>query len=148
MLISGNGGNAPDNESLKIIKSNQDFLAIPKIGVLAPIHAANENNLIENLKQGVAMVKKEKTTFIYGHSSRLLGQAGEYDIIFINLNKLETGDGVKIRAKNKRKFYTVISKKIVAPKKLDVELENKYGIFLISCWPIGTDYRRLAVEIK
>lgn len=148
MLISSSGGNALNDGSLKIVKSSQDFLAIPKIGVLVPLNETTENNLMTTLKNGAAIIKKEKTTLIYGHSSRLLGRAGKYDIAFINLNKLKAGDNVKTRIKNKRKFYQVVNKKIIAPKKLDAELANKSGIFLISCWPIGTDYRRILVEIK
>lgn len=148
MMIFGNGGDAPDDKSLEIIKSSQDFLAIPRIGVLAPLYETTEKDLMAALKKGAAMVKKEKTTLIYGHGSRLLGQAGEYDIVFINLNKLAIGDSIKTRIKNKRKFYQVVNKKIIAPRKLDAELANKSGTFLISCWPVGTDYRRLVVEIK
>ena len=134
----------------------EDSIEIPKIGVKAPI-VFPENNSEEDfekaLKKGVlhypqsALPGEEGTTIILGHSAPPNWPKIDYDWIFNDLNELNTGDEIYIYFNQSRYIYTVTEEFFLNPgEDIPQSLTNsKYVLNLVSCWPPGKDYKRIAV---
>jgi LPXTG-site transpeptidase (sortase) family protein len=133
-------------------------LLIPKISIEAPILVPNsrsERDMLDVLKNGVALYPnsalpgKKGTTIISGHSSPNLFSFGKYNTVFSLLNKLQYGDNIVIYYNQKKYDYKVIRKFTFAPNKEFSETEkNRSDLLLISCWPVGTNFKRIGVEAK
>jgi LPXTG-site transpeptidase (sortase) family protein len=132
-------------------------IEIAKIGVSAPViqgvDGRNETTYDKALEGGVAQFKgtylpgEGNNIFIFGHSSA--NKDGLYAKIFANLNDLTTGDQIKINFNSKEHDYTVKSKKIVEATDLSSLNQTKNEqLTLMTCWPIGTDQKRLIVIAK
>lgn len=135
-----------------------NFLEIPKIEVLAPIilsKATEEKELEKTLKRGVllypdSVLPGEKgQTIILGHSAPPNWPDINYDRVFNNLDKLEKGDEVIVYFEQKKYLFEVFEKKIFLPKEeeeiLATDEENGSSLILLTCWPPGKDFKRLAV---
>lgn len=130
------------------------YLNVKKIGVSAPIITGVDPNNIEEynkrLQEGVlhmsgtAFPGEVGNIFIYGHSSAL--DPSKYDKIFADLDNLATGDQIEINYKRDKYTYNVSEKKIVDSTDLSVLKQTDSQILtLMTCWPIGTDDKRLVV---
>ena len=139
--------------------SQPDSVLIPKINVNAPIitpKSADRKDILIALKEGVALHPdsvlpgQKGTAVISGHSSPHLFYRGDYNTVFSLLNKLEKGDSITVYLSQKKYVYKVADKRIFYPseKILSVEDKNKSTLILLSCWPVGTDWKRLAVEAE
>ncbi|HFC76840.1 MAG TPA: sortase, partial [Candidatus Moranbacteria bacterium] len=77
---------------------------------------------------------------------------GKYNYIFRKLNNLQIGDKIIIKAtqKNGRSFeytYTVYNKDVVLADDDKIFAINKNPtITLVTCWPLGTNWKRLIVK--
>lgn len=136
-------------------------IVIDKIGVKAPViwsKSALEEDLQKDLQKG--LVRYPKTgipgqfgnAFITGHSSNYVWAEGEYNYILKNMNKLEVGDEIIITAtqhngKVLSYKYKVSVKEVVTPEdeRLFQETE-KSTITLTTCWPLGTNWKRLMIQ--
>jgi len=121
-------------------------LVIPKIGVDAPIvltQYLEESMIQKELEKGVVRYPDSNT--ILGHSSAYPWYQGNFGSIFSLLNKLEGGDELFIFSGDKKFIYTVTDKKIDLPKNLNLEEDDK-TLYLVSCWPISTAWKRIAVK--
>lgn len=131
-------------------------LEIPKIGVQEPVveavDATNKNAYMSALKQGVAhaagtgLPGKRGVQYYFAHSSGLPFW-GSRAVVFALLNKLEYGDEVIVYRENNKYVYKVIEKQVVQADdvswlKSEVKEER---VVLQTCWPIGTDWKRLLV---
>ncbi len=140
---------------------NSARLVIDKIGVNAPIvfNVPNSNDLIySNLENGVvhysitAKPGTSGTSVILGHSSAYPWYHGDYGAVFALLSKLNVGDRFYVQYSDNRTFvYEVRQSIIFNPFANDGQLtamENQPGNFLIlvSCYPVGTNYKRIAVQ--
>ncbi|HRY60512.1 MAG TPA: class D sortase [Patescibacteria group bacterium] len=131
-------------------------LIIPKIGVSAPILFADSKqpaDIDKLLSQGVvhypdtAMPGEKGNVFITGHSSYYWWSKSAYSNVFSILNKLVVGDTVYVNYNYKRYTYIVNNIKIVAPNDLSVLSQGNGNILtLMTCTPVGTNYKRLIVE--
>jgi LPXTG-site transpeptidase (sortase) family protein len=134
-------------------------LEIPKIdlreAVLEAVDTEDEKGYMEALKSGVAHAKgtglpgEESTQYYFAHSSGLPFW-GERAVVFALLNRLEKGDEVLIYRENLKYRYLVTDKWVVSPYQVDW-LTSKgitEQVVLQTCWPIGTNWKRLLVIAK
>lgn len=133
------------------------MLSIDKIGVNVPIiinvDGNNKDEYNKSLENGVAHLKgvalpgKYGNTFIFGHSSYYAWKPGNYKEIFKDLNKLNIGDEIIINSNLYKYTYQVSDKQIVSPDRVDVADQNytEKKLTLMTCWPIGSDAKRLIV---
>lgn len=133
-----------------IPKDAPQRLVIPKIGVDAPVIALeniDEQLAQKGLEQGI--VNYPDSNVFLGHSSAYPWYKGEYGSIFSLLNKLDIGDEILVFSKTKKYTYQIIEKQIKLPKDLELKQTNdKSIIYLVSCWPINTAWKRIVVKAK
>jgi len=136
-----------------------DFvLTIDKLGIQVPVienvDGANRTAYDKALYDGVAHYKGTSlpgggsNIFIFGHSSALDAK-NQYGKIFEKMNDMAIGDVVSIRYKDKVYDYTVTEKRVVMPDELSVlDQTKKEQLTLMTCWPIGSNEKRLIVIAK
>lgn len=137
-------------------------ITIKKINVSVPMvwsQSEDENAMLEDLKNGVnhfpktAAPGQSGNMVISGHSSNYVWAKGNYNYIFKDLNSLAVGDLVDVRTvqKNGRAIvyhYKINGfKKIVSPDDPAIfENTPDSTLTLSTCWPLGTNFRRLIVK--
>lgn len=142
---------------------NKATLVIEKIGVSAPVVfgvASNSDTILKNLENGVVHYSDtpkpglEGLSIILGHSSAYPWYKGDYGSAFALLGKLQPGDKFSVRYNDGRTFnFNVKQSVIFSPFANDsrlAQIEKSPGtsLVLISCWPIGTNYKRIAVQAE
>jgi LPXTG-site transpeptidase (sortase) family protein len=141
----------------KEAKLTQDIIFIPKINVEAPIIIPKSNSksdLLEALKNGVilrpdfSLPGENGITVIEGHSSPNLAGFGKYNSVFSLLGKLEYGDKIIVYYNKKEYKYKVIKKIIFKPEDDIQNIANKADLFLVTCWPIGTNFKRIGIQAR
>ena len=138
-------------------------LVIDKIGIDAPMvfNVPDDNDRIyARLQDGVvhysvtAKPGNPGTALILGHSSAYPWYKGKYGAVFALLSKLSPGDRFYVQYADNRSFiYEVKGSLVFNPFKSDdrvAALERLGGnnIILISCYPVGTTYLRIAVQAQ
>ena len=142
-------------------------LSIPKLRVLAPIVEISPNlkNIDAALQGGVVRWQMGEgkdaggsdATVLLGHSSAPLSYKGKYGSVFALLDKLEKGDNIFIDSSASltagsggRTVYRVTGRLIIDPKtpKEDLQKLKDGSLVLISCWPVGTRFARIAVRAE
>jgi len=137
----------------------EDTLFIPKINVKSPIlipKTTSEKDFFNVLKEGVALYPQfskpgeGEITIITGHSSPNLAGLGKYNTVFSLLNKLGKEDKIIIYFEEQKYIYKVISKNIFSPgEELSRFKKNKKEkLVLTTCWPIGTNFKRIGIEAE
>jgi len=132
------------------------MIYIAKIGKKAPVvwnSAPDEQTMLNNLHNGVvhyagtALPGSGKgPIFISGHSSYYWWDSGKYKTVFATLDKLATGDEIKINYENTVYTYKVYDKQVVLPDQVDVlKPTNEPVLALMTCVPVGTNLKRLIV---
>ena len=138
-------------------------LSIEKIGVNVPIirsASEEEAEIQDDLKNGV--VKYHKMTdagqsgnmVISGHSSNYAWIQGNYNHIFKDLNSLESGDSLVVKAKqaNGRLIeyrYSIYDKAVVKPDDEKIFAYSDDPVMtLVTCWPLGTKWNRLIIKAR
>lgn len=136
---------------------SQFSVIIPKIGVnstvLANIPAEDKEAYDSALKQGVAhaagsyLPGQNGSVYLFGHSTDYIWNVARLNAVFYLLKELEPNDQVNIFYRGQRYTYQVVAKKIVASE--DPELlrvpSGTEQVILLTCWPPGTVWKRLAV---
>jgi len=87
-------------------------------------------------------------TIILGHSAPANWPNVKFDTVFSELNKLAKGDEIQVGLADQVYRYKVVDKVILArgDEVPDFALTNSENmLILISCWPPGKDYKRIAV---
>jgi sortase A len=140
---------------------DMDFgLIIPKLGinvnVIKNVDPFNSIVYQEALTKGVAHAKgtsfpgQPGNTFIFSHSSQNFLEAFRYNSIFYLISKLDTGDKITLVYQSKFYDYHVTNKRIVDAENISI-LNNQDAIpslSLMTCWPPGTNLKRLLIEAK
>jgi len=134
-----------------------DFgIIIPAINVnykiIANVNPFDEKEYTQALKRGVAHAKGTdfpgtgRKIYLFSHSSSSIWQ-GLANIAFYNLNKLKKGERIYLFYRNRRYDYEVTEKVISGPdlKKYLSEDLDKDVLILQTCWPPGTNLKRLLV---
>jgi LPXTG-site transpeptidase (sortase) family protein len=142
---------------------NTATLVIDKIGVHAPIvfNVPDNNDLIySNLEKGVVHYSDTAkpglagASIILGHSSAYPWYRGDYGAVFALLGKLNVGDRFYVQYADNRTFVYEMKQAIIFNPFADdprlTALENASGstLILISCYPVGTNYKRIAVQAQ
>lgn len=121
------------------INQNTPYLRIPKIGVYEPI-----NN--QSVDHGIYFEPKsfkpsQGTTILFGHRT-LHGSP------FLNLDKLQKGDKIYVEWPNIGNVsYTMVNSTIVDASYL-MPVEQGNYLFLITCYPLGSDAQRLIIQAE
>ncbi|MEK7638142.1 MAG: sortase [Patescibacteria group bacterium] len=141
--------------------SDRATLVIDSIGVRAPIvfNVPDNNDLIyDNLEKGVVHYSNTAkpgelgAAIVLGHSSAYPWYNGDYGAVFALLSKLKVGDRFYVQYDDNRSFvYEMRQAIIFNPFENDqrlTDIENATGssLILISCYPVGTNYKRIAVQ--
>jgi len=132
-------------------------IVIPKIGITAPIiflASRNEQEIQNNLTRGVvhysgtAKPGEVGNSFITGHSSNFWWVKGNYNYVFVNLDKMAAGDQAKIYHNGKKYVYSVTEVKTVEPNDVSVVTQTDTPtLTLMTCTPPGTNWKRLIVKM-
>jgi len=132
----------------------EDGIEIPKLEILAPLILVEKASEVQKaLDRGVvlfpnsALPGKQGQTIILGHSAPLGWPKIKYDWVFSGLGQLNKGDEIFLYIGNK-KFTYLVKNKIFLDRGEELPQDltsSKNMIILISCWPPGKDFKRIAV---
>lgn len=140
--------------------TNSPRIIIPKININAPVTYGltdlSESSSQKALESGPihypivnanSLPGENGNTVILGHSSADFFAGGNYKFIFVQLNKLQSGDIFYLDYAKKRFIYKVRELKIISPNQIDaLNLgQDKPYATLITCDPPGTTINRLLV---
>ncbi len=148
----GNGSESQPRVSATAVPLTENYIAIPKINVNAPILETNtldEKTLEGLLKQGVLLYPgsvepgKKGTTAIIGHSSSDPPWT-KYSTVFSLLGRLEEGDLIYVHFQGRAHIYSVTSKRTGTIAQLE-QYASLGDLILSSCWPIGSDNGRILI---
>jgi len=136
----------------------EKVLEIPKINISVPIiFSTNADNasLVKDLDAGVVYYPGSVypgqigQIVVLGHSAPPGWPKIKHDWVFTKLDDLSEGDSIFVYLNNKKYTYIVKQKSIIA-KGADTpasRLSSENNVLtLISCWPPGKNYQRIAVE--
>ncbi|MBI2063784.1 MAG: sortase [Candidatus Yanofskybacteria bacterium] len=138
-------------------------LIIEKLGISAPlVFGVNSDNdtIFKNLENGVVHYSNtpkpglDGVSIILGHSSAYPWYKGAYGSVFALLGKLQPGDKFSVRYADGRTFNFAIKQSVVFSPFADdsrlTQIEKTPGtsLVLVSCWPVGTNYKRIAVQAE
>ena len=136
-------------------------LEIPSLNITAPIvlePTTKADNIYKQLEKGVVhyastpLPGEPGTAIILGHSSHYPWYKGNYGFIFASLSKLKIGDTFEIQKNGQVLKYKVDRLLIFSPKDINnpelmsLEKTNGSSIILMTCWPNGTNAKRVAVR--
>jgi LPXTG-site transpeptidase (sortase) family protein len=136
-------------------------LEVPALGINAPIiiePSTTQGAIYKQLEKGVVHYGSSPlpgdygTAIILGHSSSPQFYKGSYATVFAGLSKLAEGNEIKITRNGETFTYKITKTLTFSPKTVsDYELgefsfTNTKSIILMSCWPVGTNYKRVAVK--
>lgn len=136
------------------------FLEIPTIGVKAPVileKSLNPEKIFNRLEEGVvhyadsSLPGQKGVAIILGHSSAYPWYKGDYGAIFALLGRLKTGDHIYVHNSGRILTYAVKGTVIFNPFSSDKSVDkivatDNSSIILVSCWPVGTNSKRIAVK--
>jgi len=139
----------------------EEFLIrIPRIGAVAnvvknvsPFDKAEylpvlEKDVVAQAKNSGLPGDKNKAIYLFAHSTKQGLQMVRSNSVFYLLGQLKTDDPVFIRYNGKIYGYKVYNQKIVGANEveyLNYKEEGKEILILQTCWPIGTDWKRLLI---
>lgn len=146
----------PDNPQV----FNKNEIEIPGLNIKAPLIFAtsiDNEDLLNYLKKGVALYGGSALpgnpgqTIVLGHSAPPNWPKINYDWVFTNINDLNNGDHINVYFNFKKYTYVVTNKTIIDPGgdiPQNTLTNNNNMLVLISCWPPGKNYKRIAVEAE
>ncbi|MEK7125215.1 MAG: sortase [Patescibacteria group bacterium] len=138
-------------------------LVIDSIGVNAPIVfdlPADNKKIYDGLERGVVhystSVKpgQNGVALVLGHSSAYPWYRGSYGSVFALLNKLKPGEKFYIQYEGGPVFVFTVKRSLIFnpfasdARLAELEQNPNPSIILVSCWPVGTNYRRIAVQAE
>lgn len=138
---------------------SEDFgLVIPILSINVPI-IGDLNSIDKNIyeralsesgaghMQGTKKPNEEGNTVVFGHSSSLV--SGPYASLFVNLDKLKSGDLIYLSYRGDLYEYKVESINSINKEEVSVVQSNgRKELTIFTCWPPGTDLQRLVVKGK
>jgi LPXTG-site transpeptidase (sortase) family protein len=132
-------------------------IVIPKIAansrVIDEVDAFDPEKYQEALVDGVAHAKgsalpgQPGNVFLFAHSSVNFFEAAKYNSVFYLLHWLKPGDEIMLYYQDKPYVYRVEKVEQIGAQELEYifgyQPESK--LVLMTCWPPGTDWKRLVV---
>lgn len=98
---------------------------------------------------GTSLPGETGNVVITGHSSYFPWDAGRFKDVFALLENVVEGDKVVVYYEQDKYIYEVYDIKIVLPADIDVLKQTPDDkLTLITCWPVGTNLKRLIVSAK
>lgn len=139
------------------------YIKIEKLRVDAPMVWSKtdvEANMLKDLENGLSHFMKTSAPgqngnmIVSGHSSNYIWAKGGYNHVFKDLNNLQAGDLVTIKTVQKNGKiiyykYKITEKFVTTPddEKIFADTQNP-TMTLTTCWPIGTNLKRLIVKAE
>lgn len=157
-MIDSSNTNTENPKNASLFASDQPILTITKLNIIVPVipevDTSRQYNYNTALKNGVAHMKGTApldstggNSFIFGHSSRFIRSGGQYDTVFANLDKLSEGDELGLAVDGRLEKYKVVrSQSVNADDGSVTESKPHRQITLMTCWPIGTTFKRWIVQ--
>jgi len=152
--------NAPEKiKKIYPYSDKENSLEIPALKVVAPLMIGQSTDtaaLEKDLNKGVVyypgsvLPREVGHIVILGHSAPPNWPRIKYDWVFSEINNLNVGDEITLHFNNRKYIYRVKEKAIVAPGQ-DVQpagLSENNVLTIISCWPPGKNYKRIAVSAQ
>lgn len=147
------------SNNVKADPSKPSSIFIDKISVSAPIiyseKEINEKSFQLALRNGVvhfpetALPGQNGNVVIFGHSSGAWWVPGNYKHVFTLLDKLSVNDIVTIEYQGITYKYKIKNTRIVMPTEVSVLNQTNFPtLTLITCYPVGTNEKRLIVEAE
>lgn len=132
------------------------IIEIPKISAVSPIVVGvdpwNRQEYNQALTRGIAQAKNTyapgngRLIYLFAHSSGSPFELLSRNTPFLRLDELQRGDVVNMYVEGTLFQYSVSSKKIVSPTELTYLQNTGENILILqTCWPLGTDWKRLLV---
>ncbi len=158
-----------DEEKLQTFKNevstqptiNEFYLQIPKIlassTVIPDVSPYDTNEYLKVLSENVVAQARGssppglgdgKTTYLFAHSSQEGISMVRKNSVFYLLGQMNMGDVIYLKYNGKVYTYRTYMKRIVNSSEsqyLNFKDDNKELLILQTCWPIGTDWKRLLV---
>jgi len=148
-------------EIVRQVDTSNFWIEIPRIVARAQIEAGvspfdkNEylpilkNNLIAQAK-GSALPGDGpgKTIYLFAHSTQQEIKMARNNAVFYLLGEMKIGDKIDVGLEDKIYRYQVYEKKVVEAKEvgyLDYQWRGREVLILQTCWPLGTNWKRLLV---
>ena len=146
-----------NKDTEQVLLDSNFGIYIPKIKANAPVIAnvdpGNEEKYTNALYKGVAHAKgtatpdREGNVFLFAHSAVNFYEQRKFNVYFYLLGELQKDDPIYVSYKNNIYQYKVLENKRVNPT--DVKYLGRYlnedTLTLMTCWPAGTDYKRVIV---
>lgn len=142
----------------KCVQTNQpDSIFISKINITAPLVFPDESegpDFKQALEKGVIVHPSSSSingtgiVMVLGHSAPVGWPKIKYDWVFSDLNNLTAGDRVSVFYQGCQYNYQVSDKYFLEKGESlpdDLGENSESTLVLISCWPPGKDFRRIAV---
>lgn len=135
-------------------------IEIPKIGakseVKKDVSPFDKNEYLPILEKDVVAQasnsglpgQTDKSIYLFAHSTKQGIQMVRSNSVFYLLGELTTDDPIFIRYNGKTYGYKVYNQKVVGASEveyLNYKEEGREILVLQTCWPIGTDWKRLLV---
>ncbi|MSU60391.1 MAG: class E sortase [Candidatus Staskawiczbacteria bacterium] len=149
-----------NNPKLYPYSEKNNSIEIPSLNITAPVivgQSTDTKTLTKELDGGVVYYPgsvppgENGQVVILGHSAPPNWPNIKYDWVFSNINDLTIGSQIILYFNHKQYTYRVVEKNIIQVGQ-DVEsnrLNGKNNILtLISCWPPGKNYKRIAVQAE
>lgn len=147
-----------------VVADNKFRIEIPKIlaeaSVIANVDPTDKEVMDKVLKNGKVALKSGSnmpgdgdgsSLFVFAHSTELGIFSNTRNSVFYLLNELENDDKIYIYFNGNKYEYLVENKLIVGAKDtqyLDYRQDNEETLIVQTCWPLGTNWRRLLVLAK
>ncbi len=140
---------------------NSATITIPRIGISVPIVfgiSEDIKHIYNALNRGVVHYSASSkpglngAATILGHSSDYIWKKNIYGSVFALLGKLQPGDRIIVEYSDGRQFTFAMKQAVVfIPFTADARIEKIQQttaptLVLLSCWPVGTDNKRIAIE--
>lgn len=150
--------NTDITSNTEIVFVDKSFgIYIPKIqtnaSVIPDVDTTNQSEYSSALEKGIAHAKgtsypnEKGNVFLFAHSAVDFYNQRNYSVYFYLLSELESGDKIYVSYDGKMYQYSVLETKIVS--KTDTQYMGEYleqdTLTLMSCWPSGTNLKRIIV---
>ncbi len=148
---------APSDNRIVVprIDQNIPIVRISSDSLIRRDWKALENEMQDALKDGVvhypgtSLPGETGNIVITGHSSYFPWDAGRFKDVFALLVDVVEGDKVVVYHEQDKYIYEVYDIKIVLPEDIEVLKQTPEDkLTLITCWPVGTNLKRLIVTAK
>jgi len=164
-LVQTKEGEIPIPTPMADVKDNSKFwIQIPKIqaraDIVANVSAADSKEYLKVLEQdviaqasGTALpgAGNGKSTYLFAHSSQQGLSMVRNNAVFYLLGELNNGDVIFVNYQGKIYTYQVYRQAVVSASEvqyLSYSEPDKEVLILQTCWPLGTDWKRLLVFAK